>query len=85
MKSIKYAVLAALLGTASLVSAAAQSVEVAPDYATDNAAVNVSGSSSFISLEQQLSGKQDNLRVKPLHITSTSGASKLSGIAANLN
>jgi len=85
MKSVKYTVLALLLGTVSFASAAAQSLAVAPDYMTTTSAVNVSGSGSLITLEQQLSGKQDNLRVKPFRITSTSGASKLSGTAANLN
>lgn len=85
MKNVKYVVLAALLGTVSFASAAAQPFEAAPYYQTEAAAVNVSGSSSLISLEQQLSGKQDNSRVKSFRITSTSGASKLSGTAASLN
>lgn len=85
MKSVTFAVLAALLGTASLASAAAQHIEVAPYAQTSAAAVNVSGSSSFISLEQQLAGKQDNSRVQPFRINSTSGASGLSGTAASLN
>lgn len=84
MKSVKYAVLGVMLGTVS-VGAAAQSLAVAPDELATASAVNVSGSSSLISLEQQLSGKQDNLRVKPFNIASTSGVSKLSGTAANLN
>ena len=83
MKSVKYAVLAALIGTFSLVGAVAQTTGIAPDDAGSSRAVNVSGSSNFISLEQQLSGKQDALRVKPLRITSTSGTSRLSGTAAN--
>ncbi|MDU5779351.1 MAG: hypothetical protein E6Z83_00940 [Pantoea sp.] len=85
MKSVKYVVMAALLSTASVASAAAQQLEAAPYYQTEAAAVNVSGSGSLISLEQQLSGKQDSVRVKPFPIASTSGASRLSGTAASLN
>lgn len=85
MKSVKLAVLAALLSTTSFVSAAAQQLEVGPSGQTGAAAVNVSGSSSLITLEQQLSGKPDTRRVKPFPIASTSGASRLSGTAANLN
>jgi len=54
MKSVKYVVMAALLSTVSLASAAAQQLEAAPYYQTEAAAVNVSGSGSLISLEQQL-------------------------------
>ncbi|HAT25074.1 MAG: hypothetical protein E6559_19825 [Pantoea sp.] len=85
MKSMKYVVMAALLSTASVASAAAQQLEAAPYYQTETAAVNVSGSGSLISLEQQLSGKQDSVRVKPFPIASISGASRLSGTAASLN
>ena len=85
MKSVKYVVMAALLSTASVASAAAQQLEAAPYYQTEAAAVNVSGSGSLISLEQQLSGKQDSVRVKPFPIASTSGTSRLSGTAASLN
>ncbi|MGJ0192948.1 multiple stress resistance protein BhsA [Pantoea sp. RRHST58] len=85
MKSVKFVIVAALLSTVSLASAAAQQPEAAPYYQTAAAAVNVSGSSSLISLEQQLSGKQDNIRVKPFRIASTSSASRLSGTAASLN
>jgi len=81
MKSVKYVVMAALLSTVSLASAA-QQLEAAPYYQTEAAAVNVSGSGSLISLEQQLSGKQDNVRVKSFPIASTSGASRLSGTAS---
>ena len=84
MKSMKYVVMAALLSTASVASAAAQQLEAAPYYQTETAAVNVSGS-GLISLEQQLSGKQDSVRVKPFPIASISGASRLSGTAASLN
>ena len=85
MKSVKYSLLAALLGVVSFASSAAQQPEAAPYYQTEAVTVNVSGSSSLISLEQQLSGKQDNGRVKSFRITSTSGASRLSGTAASLN
>ncbi|MEZ3500369.1 hypothetical protein [Pantoea sp. KPR_PJ] len=85
MKSVKFAVVALLLGTVSFAGAAAQSLAVAPDDQAMTSAVKVSGSSSLISLEQQLSGKQDNLRVKPFRITSTSGVSKLSGTATSIN
>lgn len=85
MKSMKYVVMAALLSTASVASAAAQQLEAAPYYQTETAAVNVSGSGSLISLEQQLSGKQDSVRVKPFPIASISGTSRLSGTAASLN
>lgn len=85
MKSVKYVVMAALLGTISFASAAAQPLQAAPCFQTGAAAVNVSGSSSLISLEQQLSGKQESGRVTSFPIASISGASRLSGTAASLN
>jgi len=85
MKGVNVFVMAALLSTFSLASAAARQPEAAPYYQTEAAAVNVSGSSSLISLEQQLSGKRDSSRVTSFPIASTSGASRLSGTAASLN
>lgn len=85
MKSVKYVLLAGLLSAASFASMAAQPGDVAHYHAQSAAAAGVSGSSSLISLEQQLSGKPGNGLLTPSHTTSISGPSGLPGTASSLN
>lgn len=81
MKSVKIAVLAALISAASFAGTAAQTGGFVPFDPQGAGVVSATGSSSLTSLEQQLSGRTGDRQGKPLLITSTSGDSRLHGTA----
>ncbi|WP_337013308.1 multiple stress resistance protein BhsA [Pantoea sp. AS142] len=79
MKSINLMAAAAVLSGLSFASAAAQQVSSTPLDQQKIGVINATGSTSLISLEQQLSEKASDIGAKSFRITSTSGSNNLHG------
>jgi multiple stress resistance protein BhsA len=81
MKSLKMALVAAVLASLSFASFAAQEVINAPLEQQRIGVISATGSSNLTSLEQQLSAKASDAGAKTFRITSTSGNNNLHGTA----
>jgi len=81
MKSISMMVVAALLGSLSFASVAAQQVTQSPLDQQKIGVISATGSTNLTSLEQQLSERASDVGAKSFRITSTSGNNNLHGTA----
>ncbi|MBS6031650.1 MULTISPECIES: multiple stress resistance protein BhsA [Pantoea] len=81
MKSISMMVVAALLGSLSFASVAAQQVTQSPLDQQKIGVISATGSTNLTSLEQQLSDRASDVGAKSFRITSTSGNNNLHGTA----
>lgn len=81
MKSISMMVVAALLGSLSFASVAAQQVTQSPLDQQKIGVISATGSTNLTSLEQQLSDRASDVGAKSFRITSTSGSNNLHGTA----
>lgn len=81
MKSINMMVVAALLGSLSFASVAAQQVSQSPLDQQKIGVISATGSTNLTSLEQQLSDRASDVGAKSFRITSTSGNNNLHGTA----